>query len=113
MVLGVAVLPRAVTTVPAGMDGPVTYMPTARAVPPETTVIEVEPAAVVVLTFLISAARKLSAVVFEPMVKLVPLMMLWMVELTGMPGPLTASPMTSPAVLDTVMILEAPSVFAL
>ena len=113
MVFGTATVPSAVTVVPAGMPGPLTYSPTARFVV-FATVTAVDPLISAEFVFGRSATLKLAAVVALLMVKLVPFgLMDWIVDPTGMPGPLTACPSTRPDVLPTVITLEMPSVFAL
>ena len=111
-VFGAAGVPRAATVVPAGMEGPVTYIPTM--IPAALARLMVVVFAIVpTLLWLRSFTRKLDAVVFALMLKVVGPVMPVIVAPTGIPGPLTGWPTARPEVLPTVTTFERPSVFAL
>ena len=93
--------------VPAGIPGPVTYMPTARLPVFATfTAAEALVSAELVFLKLASEMRKLAAVVGLLIVKVVGLVMAVIVDPPGMPGPLTVCPNTRPDVLPTVITLD-------
>jgi hypothetical protein len=109
IVVGVLGLGSAATVLPAGMPGPLTYMPTARFAT-LLSVTAVEPSVSDELVRGMSMTSKLAAVVFELMVNVVGLVIAVIAAPIGIPGPVTGWPTLRPDVLVTVMTFERPSV---